>query len=144
MHEAKLPVCCCRKTLQVLAFVWTALKQGPWGRPMAAKVVIVSPSSLCKNWAEEARKWLGVERLKVLSRSTAFRTHRDATHLGCCHCWKLRLLSKGTLCHRTQVMVIAAGAEAKQQVQVTDRLLMYVHEVLTFAVMLIALSWPHL
>jgi DNA repair and recombination protein RAD54B len=55
----------CRKTLQVLALVWTALKQGPAGRPAAKKVVIVTPSSLCKNWAAEAKKWLGEERLKV-------------------------------------------------------------------------------
>ncbi len=54
------------KTLQVLAVVWSALRQGPAGRPLAAKVVVVTPSSLCANWAAEARKWLGVERLKVL------------------------------------------------------------------------------
>jgi DNA repair and recombination protein RAD54B len=49
----------------VLALVWTALKQGPAGRPAVKKVVIVAPSSLCKNWAAEAKKWLGEERLKV-------------------------------------------------------------------------------
>ena len=45
----------------MLALVWTALKQGPAGRPAAKKVVIVAPSSLCKNWAAEAKKWLGEE-----------------------------------------------------------------------------------
>lgn len=59
--------CLHRKTLQVLALVWTALRQGPAGRPCAQKVIIVTPSSLCNNWAAEIRKWLGAERLKVTS-----------------------------------------------------------------------------
>lgn len=55
------------KTLQVLALVWSALRQGPAGRALASKVVVVTPSSLCANWAAEAKKWLGPERLKVLA-----------------------------------------------------------------------------
>jgi len=34
------------------------------------QVVIVAPSSLCANWAAEAKKWLGNERLKVRERLT--------------------------------------------------------------------------
>jgi SNF2 family DNA or RNA helicase len=73
----------CRKTLQVLALVWTALKQGPAGRPAAKKVVIVTPSSLCKNWAAEAKKWLGEERLKVHSCPVWWMFIRTVCCIGC-------------------------------------------------------------
>jgi DNA repair and recombination protein RAD54B len=53
------------KTLQTLALVWTLLRQGPAGRPAIAKALVVAPSSLTRNWAEEARKWLGDERLRT-------------------------------------------------------------------------------
>ncbi len=33
---------------------------------MLRRVVVATPSSLCQNWAAEARKWLGEERLRVL------------------------------------------------------------------------------
>ncbi|KAL4434006.1 hypothetical protein ABPG75_000447 [Micractinium tetrahymenae] len=54
------------KTLQVLALLWTLLKQGPEGRPSVRKAMVVTPSSLCQNWADEARKWLGTERMRVM------------------------------------------------------------------------------
>jgi hypothetical protein len=34
------------KTLQAIALMYTLLKQGPWGRPVTAKAVVVCPSSL--------------------------------------------------------------------------------------------------
>ena len=37
-------------------------QQGPMGRPIANKAVIVTPSSLVMNWAAEFKKWLGNER----------------------------------------------------------------------------------
>lgn len=36
------------------------------GRPAAHKVLVVTPSTLTQNWADEARKWLGHERLRAL------------------------------------------------------------------------------
>ena len=53
------------KTLQVIALTWTLLRQGPSGRPSIGKVLVVCPSSLTENWADEYRKWLGDERLKA-------------------------------------------------------------------------------
>ncbi len=50
----------------MIALVWTLLKQGPQGRPAARRVIVVTPSSLTHNWAAEAQKWLGAERLKVM------------------------------------------------------------------------------
>ncbi|KAL7669115.1 hypothetical protein ACOME3_009784 [Neoechinorhynchus agilis] len=54
------------KTLQCIALLWTLLKQGPEACPIAQKAVIVSPSSLVKNWANEVEKWLG-NRLNFLA-----------------------------------------------------------------------------
>ncbi|KAF2495684.1 helicase swr1 [Lophium mytilinum] len=48
------------KTLQCIALMWTLLKQSPEaGKPTIQKCVIVCPSSLVRNWANELVKWLG-------------------------------------------------------------------------------------
>lgn len=47
------------KTLQCLALMWTLLKQSPRGKRTIEKCIIVCPSSLVKNWANEIVKWLG-------------------------------------------------------------------------------------
>lgn len=47
------------KTLQCITLMWTLLKQGPDGRPSINKAMVVSPSSLVKNWYNEINKWLG-------------------------------------------------------------------------------------
>lgn len=36
------------------------------GSPVAKRVVVVTPSSLLKNWRDEIRKWLGDERLQAV------------------------------------------------------------------------------
>ncbi|CUM66345.1 uncharacterized protein PRCAT00004008001 [Priceomyces carsonii] len=47
------------KTLQCLALMWTLLRQSPRGKRTIEKCIIVCPSSLVKNWANEIVKWLG-------------------------------------------------------------------------------------
>lgn len=47
------------KTLQCLTLMWTLLKQGPKGKKTISKCIIVCPSSLVRNWANEIVKWLG-------------------------------------------------------------------------------------
>ncbi|KAH3695581.1 hypothetical protein DPMN_083042, partial [Dreissena polymorpha] len=47
------------KTLQCITLLWTLLRQSPDCCPTIDKAVIVSPSSLVKNWDSEIRKWLG-------------------------------------------------------------------------------------
>ncbi|XP_014674422.1 PREDICTED: DNA repair and recombination protein RAD54-like, partial [Priapulus caudatus] len=47
------------KTLQCITLLWTLLRQGPDAKPTIDKAVIVSPSSLVKNWSNEITKWLG-------------------------------------------------------------------------------------
>ena len=54
------------KTLQVVALLWTLLKQGPAGVPAVRKAVIACPASLVGNWAAEIKKWLGAARLEPL------------------------------------------------------------------------------
>eukprot|EP00117_Sycon_ciliatum_P011307 scpid41895/ scgid12842/ DNA repair and recombination protein RAD54-like; RAD54 homolog len=49
------------KTLQCIALMWTLLRQGPEARPTVDKVIVVTPSSLVKNWYKEVGKWLGTK-----------------------------------------------------------------------------------
>jgi len=51
------------KTLQVLALVWTLLRQSQGGGPACRRAVVVCPASLVLNWGAEVSKWLGSERL---------------------------------------------------------------------------------
>ena len=54
------------KTLQTVSLIWTFLKQSPVaGKVLARKILIVTPSSLLKNWENEFRKWLGSERVTI-------------------------------------------------------------------------------
>lgn len=47
------------KTLQCIALMWTLLRQSPRGKKTIEKCIIVCPSSLVRNWANEIVKWLG-------------------------------------------------------------------------------------
>ncbi|KAH7960971.1 hypothetical protein HPB49_025484 [Dermacentor silvarum] len=54
------------KTLQCIALIWTLLRQGPYGgQPFLRKIIIVTPSSLVKNWVKEFKKWLQNRNLRV-------------------------------------------------------------------------------
>ncbi|KAI3387468.1 hypothetical protein SNEBB_005917 [Seison nebaliae] len=47
------------KTLQCITLISTLLTQGKNCQPTINKVVIITPSSLVKNWENEFKKWLG-------------------------------------------------------------------------------------
>lgn len=47
------------KTLQCIALMWTLLRQSPDAKPEIDKAIVVSPSSLVRNWYNEVHKWLG-------------------------------------------------------------------------------------
>lgn len=55
------------KTLQCIALMWTLLRQGPQGKRLIDKCIIVCPSSLVNNWANELVKWLGPGTLTPLA-----------------------------------------------------------------------------
>lgn len=54
------------KTLQCISLMWTLLRQSPDMCPEIHNVIIVCPSSLVKNWANEIFKWLNI-RLKTIT-----------------------------------------------------------------------------
>ncbi|ELR14933.1 DNA repair and recombination protein RAD54B, putative [Acanthamoeba castellanii str. Neff] len=54
------------KTLQAITLIWTLLKQGPNGTPASKKALVITPTSLTKNWYHEVKRWLGLERLHAL------------------------------------------------------------------------------
>ena len=58
------------KTLQTIAVIWTLLRQGPNGKPIAKRVMVLAPSSLVKNWQAEFNKWLGSERITTFAVET--------------------------------------------------------------------------
>jgi DNA repair and recombination RAD54-like protein len=47
--------------------MWTLLKQGFEGSPMAKRVVIITPTSLVSNWEAEIKKWLSHSTINVLA-----------------------------------------------------------------------------
>ncbi|CCH59620.1 hypothetical protein TBLA_0B08040 [Henningerozyma blattae CBS 6284] len=55
------------KTLQCITLMWTLLRQGPQGKRLIDKCIIVCPSSLVNNWANELIKWLGPGTLSPLA-----------------------------------------------------------------------------
>ncbi|KAF9047302.1 SNF2 family N-terminal domain-containing protein [Panaeolus papilionaceus] len=57
------------KTLQTITLVWTVLKQNPYASPVpiAQKVLIVCPVSLINNWKAEFHKWLGRDRVGIIT-----------------------------------------------------------------------------
>ncbi|KAL6050256.1 DNA repair and recombination protein RAD54B [Balamuthia mandrillaris] len=55
------------KTLQSVTLLWTVLRQGVNGSPTVPKAMIVAPSSLVKNWANEVVKWLGPDKISLIA-----------------------------------------------------------------------------
>ncbi|XP_049290349.1 DNA repair and recombination protein RAD54B-like [Anopheles funestus] len=51
------------KTLQCIALMYTLMKTGPYSKPLAKRILIVTPSSLVENWDREITKWLRNERI---------------------------------------------------------------------------------
>ncbi|KAI3872040.1 hypothetical protein MKW92_009522 [Papaver armeniacum] len=58
--------CSLGKTLQSIALLYTLLRQGFDGEPMAKKAIIFTPTSLVSNWESEIKKWVG-DRLQLIA-----------------------------------------------------------------------------
>ncbi|RKP00353.1 hypothetical protein CXG81DRAFT_13342 [Caulochytrium protostelioides] len=76
------------KTLQCITLLWTLLRQSPEpGKPAIEKAVIVCPSSLVKNWANELDKWLGAGRVRPFAcdnKSGKSETTKQMNQFACC------------------------------------------------------------
>ncbi|KAI4213829.1 MAG: hypothetical protein LQ351_003523 [Letrouitia transgressa] len=70
------------KSLQVIALLWTLLKQNPVyeDTPIVRKAIIVCPVTLINNWRKEFRKWLGMERIGVFVADETKKRITDFTH----------------------------------------------------------------
>ncbi|CAK9439726.1 uncharacterized protein LODBEIA_P38260 [Lodderomyces beijingensis] len=58
------------KTLMTITTIWTLLKQNPFPeqkKPVVNKVLIVCPVTLIANWKQEFKKWLGPNKLNILT-----------------------------------------------------------------------------
>lgn len=56
------------KTLMTITLIWTVMKQNPWLKsPLVSKVLICCPVTLINNWSQEFRKWLGRNKVGILS-----------------------------------------------------------------------------
>ena len=69
------------KTLQTITVLWTLLKQNMVhdSPPVVKKALVVCPVTLIKNWRKEFRKWLGLDRLGVLTFDDSKRRLTDFT-----------------------------------------------------------------
>ncbi|KAK4046575.1 helicase [Microbotryomycetes sp. JL201] len=56
------------KTIQAIALIWTLLRQSPYwtGNGVIQKAMIVAPVTLTKQWAQEIKKLLGLNKVKIL------------------------------------------------------------------------------
>ncbi|KAK6895529.1 DNA repair and recombination protein RDH54 [Candida tropicalis] len=62
------------KTLMTITTIWTLLKQNPFPeqkKPVINKVLVVCPATLISNWRQEFKKWLGANKLNVLTLNNA-------------------------------------------------------------------------
>ncbi|KAK9822627.1 hypothetical protein WJX81_000343 [Elliptochloris bilobata] len=85
------------KTLQVIALLWTLLRQGPAGRPAIRRAIVATPSSLTGNWAAEVRKWLGDQRLRAMVLLPGPGAAQQVTDFKHGTVWKLLIVSYETL-----------------------------------------------
>ncbi|WAQ95965.1 RA54B-like protein, partial [Mya arenaria] len=60
----------------VMVMTWALgrlCSQGPYGgKPVAKKILVVTPGSLVKNWHAEFKKWLGFERLQEFTKTSIY------------------------------------------------------------------------
>ncbi|KAK6458558.1 helicase [Scheffersomyces xylosifermentans] len=72
------------KTLMTITLIWTLYKQNPFlsqHKPILHKVLICCPVSLIDNWKREFKKWIGQNRISILTLSGNSSTSSDKQNL---------------------------------------------------------------
>ncbi|EMG49407.1 hypothetical protein G210_5820 [Candida maltosa Xu316] len=68
------------KTLMTITTIWTLLKQNPMPdqkKSVVNKVLVVCPVTLISNWRQEFKKWLGPNKLNVLTLNNAMSNEKQ-------------------------------------------------------------------
>ncbi|WIA33078.1 hypothetical protein OEZ86_006234 [Tetradesmus obliquus] len=92
------------KTLQVIALLWTLLRQGPEGSPVARKAIVVAPATLVANWGKEVNKWLGSERLRFIQLPQGPEAAAKVQDFKLGNVWRLLIGSYETLRKHTEAL----------------------------------------
>ncbi|CAK7903885.1 DNA repair and recombination protein Rdh54p [[Candida] anglica] len=87
------------KTLMTISLLWTLLRQTPYPSdrsPICKKILIACPVTLLGNWKREFKKWLGMNRVSVLtlnSKQTAIKDKQDVKNFGKTRVYQVLIMS---------------------------------------------------
>ncbi|KAI3404330.2 RDH54 [Candida oxycetoniae] len=85
------------KTLMAVTTIWTLLKQNPYPnqkKTTVDKVLIVCPVTLISNWKHEFKKWLGSNKLNILTLNNPMSDDkRDIINFGKLHVYQVLIIN---------------------------------------------------
>ncbi|RLV91457.1 DNA repair and recombination protein RDH54 [Spathaspora sp. JA1] len=84
------------KTLMTITTIWTLLKQNPFpkeNQPLVKKVLIVCPVTLINNWRSEFRKWLGLNRINILTLGNTSNEKQEILSFGKLHVYQVLIIN---------------------------------------------------
>lgn len=99
------------KTLMTITTIWTLLKQNPYPdqkKPVVNKVLVVCPVTLINNWREEFKKWLGLNKVNVLTLNNSMSDDkRDIINFGKLNVYQVLIINyEKVLAHYEELSTI--------------------------------------
>ncbi|KAI5967770.1 RDH54 [Candida theae] len=99
------------KTLMTITTIWTLLKQNPYPdqkKPIVNKVLVVCPVTLINNWREEFKKWLGLNKVNVLTLNNPMSDDkRDIVNFGKLNVYQVLIINyEKVLAHREELSTV--------------------------------------